>query len=148
MLKCVFSIFFNLWVPISPEVMIARTCKAHRSKAESLENVSEDSNGVLKREPKILKNLGCGIWNFELPLEVIFWMCRHNLWSLSFRAVCSLCLCNHYFGRYRRRNFKKWLTSAVCICMLKRNFFLWVRISKPIRERFKCRLDQTVIPRL
>ena len=59
-LTCVFSPLFKLWTPISPEIMIAETCGAHCSKAESSENVSEHSKGDLKREPKISKNPGCG----------------------------------------------------------------------------------------
>ena len=52
--------------------MIAEACGAHCSKAESLENVSEESKGDLKREPKISKSGAEISKNFGFPLEGTF----------------------------------------------------------------------------
>jgi len=52
--------------------MTAETCGAHCSKAERSENVSEQSKGDLKREPKISKIAAEIFQNLGFPLEVTF----------------------------------------------------------------------------
>ena len=52
--------------------MTAEACGAHCSKAESSENVSEQSKGDLKRNPKISKTGAEILKNFGFPLEVTF----------------------------------------------------------------------------
>ena len=102
---------------------------------------------VLKREPKNFKNRSLIFAKFWFPLKVTFWMLRNIPWALSFRMVCSTCLCDHYFGRYRRPNLSKCPKMPVKH-MLKWRVFGRLWISQPFVERFGWLFDQKISQRL